>query len=145
MIVTSDAGTVHLFDVKAAHEDRPINTVRSQEIRSFMKLKLEDLLLLSLKCTKTTSEFAKVSLTAANMGNVTVPGVKFISEEEDETGRTTFIVQVSSRWGSVFEVSFQCKDEAGKAPTATINSYQIINVYNLIEDKKLSDSNEELK
>jgi len=29
MIVTSDAGTVHLFDVKAAHEDRPINIVRS--------------------------------------------------------------------------------------------------------------------
>ena len=48
MIVTSDSGTVHLFDVRLAHEDRPINIVRNQEIRSFMKLKLEDLLLLKL-------------------------------------------------------------------------------------------------
>ena len=46
MLVTADSGTIHMFNIKEAiGESRPLNIVRGNEIRSFMKLKLEDLLL----------------------------------------------------------------------------------------------------
>ena len=46
MLVTADSGTIHMFNMKEAlGESRPLNEVRSNEIRSFMKLKLEDILL----------------------------------------------------------------------------------------------------
>lgn len=133
MIVTADSGTIHMFNIKAAHEDRPINIVRKEEIRSFMKLKVEDLLFKTTKCEKECSSFSKITLTAQNQGNVTVPGVKFISESAHGNGRPQFVVQVSSRWGFMFEVLFKCTGQG--ADWNKIDSYQIINVYNLMMDK----------
>ena len=87
MMCTADGGTVHMFNVKTALlEHRPINVVRSKEIRSFMKLKLEDLLFKANRCSETTGCWSKVCLTCKTLGNVTVPGVKFIAENRDDEG-----------------------------------------------------------
>ena len=52
MLVTSDSGTIHMFNIEAALlEDRPLSIVRSKEIRSFMKLKIEDILLKAILCS----------------------------------------------------------------------------------------------
>ena len=56
MLVTADSGTIHMFNIKEAiGEARPLKIVRSKEIRSFMKLKLEDLLLKVNSCNVTTA------------------------------------------------------------------------------------------
>ena len=65
MLVTADGGTVHMFNVgQAILEPRPIEVVRCKEIRSFMKLRLEDLLIKVNKCSETTSCWSKVCLTS---------------------------------------------------------------------------------
>ena len=93
MLVTADSGTIHMFNIKhAIGEVRPLNVVRSNEIRSFMKLRLEDLLLKVNACSATTAKWAKVNLTSKDLGNITVPGVKFIEENTDFEGRSCFIV-----------------------------------------------------
>ena len=109
IVISSDTGTVHLFYIgKALVAKNNLATVRKTEVESILSFKMDQLLRDCNLAKQLTKQCSAMQICKKSLGNVSVPGASFYCglSREARTQREQYIVQITSRWGVIFEIAF---------------------------------------
>lgn len=147
LLISSDTATIHAFHVgnyrRAKHN---LAYVRKNELQSCVHLKVPDMLktepaIISILGKAKIKQMQKSKLCVKEAGNVSVPGVSVASC----TPTGDYVIQVTSRWGLLFEILLYNTTMAALDPEVAAlepvlgpgirapDAYRLLNVYKLYD------------